>query len=162
ALSDGRISDVVDAFDDRFTFNDQALELRFIDKERLNEFFRKGRELFPDTVLEILSTFECGHHVIAEWKVTASETMPLGSMQLRLPISFQGASIVSIENEKITSWSDYYDQNSSRRFRLLSSRSGLSTDRQGSLNSQTGNQRQLPRGAGKMMVISQRIKGSSW
>src|SRR5215467_1455346 len=118
ALSDGRISEVVDAFDDRFTFNDQALELQFTDKERLNEFFRKGRELFQDTVLEVLSTFEYGDHVIAEWKITASQTMPLGSMQLRLPISFQGASIVHIENEKITSWSDYYDQNTSRRFRL--------------------------------------------
>src|SRR5262245_31712860 len=73
ALSDGRISEVVDAFDDRFTFDDQALKLRFSDKERLDEFFRKGRELFPDTVLEVVSSFECGNHVIAEWKITARE-----------------------------------------------------------------------------------------
>ena len=118
ALGDGRISELIDAFDDRFTFADQGLKLRFNDKERLNEFFCKARELFPDTVLEVLSTFECGNHVIAEWKIAASQTMPLGSLQLQLPISFQGVSIVRIENGKITSWSDYYDQNTSRRFRL--------------------------------------------
>ena len=43
ALCDGRISEVVEAFDDRFTFDDQALKLQFTDKERLSEFFRKGR-----------------------------------------------------------------------------------------------------------------------
>jgi len=118
ALNHGQISEVIDALDDRFTFDDQALKLCFTEKERLNEFFRKARELFPDTTLDILSTFECGNHVIAEWKVTASQAMSLGSLRLRLPISFQGASIVSIENGKITSWSDYYDQNASRRFRL--------------------------------------------
>jgi SnoaL-like domain len=118
ALGDGRISEVANAFDDRFTFHDQALKLQFTDKERLCEFFRKGCELFPDTALEVISTFECGNHIVAEWKITAREIMPLGSMQLRLPISFQGASIVRIENGKFTSWSDYYDQNTSRRFRL--------------------------------------------
>ena len=118
ALGDGRISEVVDAFDDRFTFDDQALKLQFTDKERLSEFSRKGRELFPDTALVVISTFECGNHIVAEWKITAREIMPLGSMQLRLPISFQGASIVRIENQRISSWSDYYDQNTSRRFRL--------------------------------------------
>jgi ketosteroid isomerase-like protein len=118
ALGNGRISEIMDVFDDRFTFNDQALKLQFTDKERLSEFFHKGRELFPDTALELISTFECGNHIVAEWKITAREIMPLGSMQLRLPISFQGVSIVRIENGKITSWSDYYDQNTSRRFRL--------------------------------------------
>ena len=118
ALGDGRIPEVVEAFDDRFTFDDQALKLQFTDKERLSEFFRKGRELFPDTALEVISTFECGNHIVAEWKIMAREIMPLGSLQLRLPISFQGASIVRIENQRIASWSDYYDQNTSRRFRL--------------------------------------------
>ena len=64
ALGDGRISEVVEAFDDRFTFDDQALKLQFTDKERLSEFFRKGRELFPDTALEVISTFECGNHIL--------------------------------------------------------------------------------------------------
>ena len=82
ALDDGRISEVVNAFDDRSTFDDQALKLRFNDKERLNEFFCKAREIFPDTVLEVRSAFECRNHVIAEWNIAASQTMPLGSLQL--------------------------------------------------------------------------------
>ena len=32
ALSDGRISELIDAFDDHFTFVDEALELPFTDK----------------------------------------------------------------------------------------------------------------------------------
>jgi len=118
ALGEGRISEVIDAFDDRFTFDDQALKLQFTDKERLHEFFLKARELFPDTTLEVLSTLESGYHVVAEWKITTSQLMPLGLMQLRVPISFQGASIVRIKDERIISWSDYYDPSSSRRFRL--------------------------------------------
>ena len=58
ALSHGKISEAVDQFDDDFTFNDQALGLEFTDKGRLSEFFQKSRELFPDTVVEVISTFE--------------------------------------------------------------------------------------------------------
>jgi len=118
ALGEGRIGEVIDTFDDDFTFKDQALELQFTDKERLSEFVLKGRELSPDTELEVLSTFECGEHAIAEWRITGTETLSYGSQRFRFPISYQGASIVHIENNKITCWSDYYDQNTSRRFRL--------------------------------------------
>jgi 2-phospho-L-lactate guanylyltransferase (CobY/MobA/RfbA family) len=118
ALGEGRIGEVIDAFGDDFTFSDQALALQFTDKERLSEFFLKGRELFPDMALEVVSTFSCEEYVIAEWKVTGTETLSYGSLRFRFPISYQGTSIVRIENEGITSWSDYYDQNTSRRFRL--------------------------------------------
>ena len=118
ALGEGRIGELIDAFRDDFTFNDQALALQFTDKERLSEFFLKGRELFPDMALEVVSTFSCEEYVIAEWKVTGTETLSYGSLRFRFPISYQGTSIVRIENEGITSWSDYYDQNTSRRFRL--------------------------------------------
>ena len=47
ALSEGKIPEVVDHFDDVFTFNDYALALEFTDKGRLSEFFHKSRELFP-------------------------------------------------------------------------------------------------------------------
>jgi len=97
---------------------DQALALQFTDKERLSEFFLKGRELFPVMALEVLSTFSCEEHVIAEWKVTGTETLSYGSLRFRFPISYQGTSIVRIENEGITYWPDYYDQSTSRRFRL--------------------------------------------
>jgi len=46
ALSDGRLSAVVEHFDDCFTFKDHALTLEFTDKQRLLEFFEKSRELF--------------------------------------------------------------------------------------------------------------------
>src|SRR5262249_3221718 len=118
ALRDGKIPEAVDNFDDHFTFNDHGLGLEFADKERLSEFFRKSRELFPETVLEVISIFECGDHVIAEWKITATETLACGSLQLRSPISLPGASIVRVENGRIISWSDYYDQGRSRRIRL--------------------------------------------
>ena len=65
ALSEGKISEAVNRFDDHFAFNDQALDLKFTDKERFTEFFQKARELFPDTSLEIESTFAYGDHAVA-------------------------------------------------------------------------------------------------
>jgi AraC-like DNA-binding protein len=43
ALSDGKIVEVVEQFDDRFTFTDHALAIEFTDKERFTEFLRKMR-----------------------------------------------------------------------------------------------------------------------
>jgi ketosteroid isomerase-like protein len=119
ALSHGNISEAVDEFDDDFTFNDQALGLEFTDKGRLSEFFQKSRELFPDTVVEVISTFESGDHVIAEWKLTATQTVSYW-IQLQVPISLLGVSIAEIENGRITHWSDYYDEKTSRRVTLAS------------------------------------------
>src|SRR5215467_4673227 len=75
------LGEVIDAFGDDFTFSDQALALQFTDKERLSEFFLRGRELFPDMALEVLSTFECGEHLMAEWKITGTETLSYGSQR---------------------------------------------------------------------------------
>ena len=114
-----KISKAVDQFDDHFTFTDHALDLEFTDKSRLIEFFQKTRELFPDTVVEVDSTFQCGDYVIVEWKLTATQTAPYyESGCFRVPISLRGTSIARVENGRITRWSDYYDQNRSWRFSL--------------------------------------------
>jgi steroid delta-isomerase-like uncharacterized protein len=119
ALNEGKISQAVDQFDDHFTFTDHALDLEFTDKGRLIEFFQKSRELFPDTVVEVDSVFQCGDHAVAEWKLTATQTVPYyGSSHFRFPFSLRGTSIVRIENERITHWSDYYDKNRSWRVSL--------------------------------------------
>ena len=47
ALGEGKISEVLDQFDDHFTFTDHALALEFTDKRRLTDFLHKSRELFP-------------------------------------------------------------------------------------------------------------------
>jgi ketosteroid isomerase-like protein len=118
ALSAGRVSEVVEQFDDRFTFNDHALTLEFTDKLRLTEFFEKSRELFPDSTLELVSLFASADHAIAEWKIAATQIMPYGSISYRFPISFRGSTIVRVENGRIVQWSDYYDENTSRRVGL--------------------------------------------
>jgi steroid delta-isomerase-like uncharacterized protein len=119
ALNEGKISKAVDGFDEHFTFTDHALDLDFTDKDRLTEFFQKTRELFPDTVVEVDSAFQCGDHAVAEWKLTATQTVPyLGSTQFRMPVSLRGTSIVRTENGRIADWSDYYDKNRSWRVSL--------------------------------------------
>ena len=118
ALSEGKFSEAVSQFDDHFTFIDQALDLEFTDKDRLIEFFRKSRELFPDTELEIESTFAYGDHAAAEWKLTATQTEPYGSQQYRFPIVVRGSTIVRVDNGRVTQWSEYYDERTSRRNRL--------------------------------------------
>jgi steroid delta-isomerase-like uncharacterized protein len=118
ALNQGRISQTVDQFDDDLTFNDHALGIDFTDKGRLTEFFEKCREFFPDAAVEVISIFECGDRVVAEWKLNATETVPFGSTQFRKPISVGGTSIVQITNGRVTRWSDYYDSVASRRFKV--------------------------------------------
>ena len=118
ALSEGKFSEAVSRFDDHFTFIDQALDLEFTDKERLIEFFRKSRELFPDTALEIESTFAYEDHAAAEWKLTATQTESYGCQHYRFPIVVRGSTIVRVDNGRITRWSEYYDEKTSRRYRL--------------------------------------------
>jgi ketosteroid isomerase-like protein len=118
ALSDGRISEVVGRFEDRFTYNDHALALEFTDKIRLTEFFEKSRELFPDTTVEVVALFGDGDHAIAEWKLAATQTVPYGSISYRFSISLPGTTIARVKNGKIVQWSDYYDENTSRRVGL--------------------------------------------
>jgi hypothetical protein len=118
-LNYGKISEAVDQFDDDFTFTDRALGLEFTDKGRLRAFFQKSRELFPDTIVEVTSTFECGDRVIAEWRLSATETAPHW-IQPRVLISLPGISIVRIKDGRVTHWSDYYDEKTSRRVVLAS------------------------------------------
>jgi steroid delta-isomerase-like uncharacterized protein len=119
ALSAGRISQVVARFDDWFKFNDYALTLEFTEKTRLTEFFEKSRELFPDAALEVTSVMESGDRAVAEWKLTATQTVPFfGNTSYRLRISVRGATVIRVERGRIVEWSDYYDQSSSRRMSL--------------------------------------------
>ena len=121
ALSEGRVAAALEQFADRFTFNDRALSLEFTDKARLTEFFEKSRELFPDARLEVVFLFESGNHAVAQWKITATQTVPYGSMSYRFPVWLYGATVVRVDDGKIVEWSDYYDQGSSRRFNLAAS-----------------------------------------
>jgi DNA-directed RNA polymerase specialized sigma24 family protein len=123
ALNQGRFLEVVRHFDQDgcFRFSDHALALEFTNKVRLTEFFEKSRELFPDSRLEVIALFEDGEHAIAEWKLTATQAVPYGSISCRFPISLLGTTIVLVEKGKIVRWSDYYDQSSSRRGSLAAS-----------------------------------------
>jgi SnoaL-like polyketide cyclase. len=115
ALNQGSIPKAVDQFADDFAFKDYALDLEFTNKDRLSEFFQRSRELFPDTAVELVSTFECADYAIAEWKLTATQTEQYGSLCYRFPIVLHGSTIVQIENGRVAHWSDYYDQLTSRR-----------------------------------------------
>src|SRR5215469_10448355 len=116
ALGEGNISEVLDRFGDHFTFTDCALTLEFTSKLRLAEFFEKSRDLFPDTKLETVAFWEEGDHAMAQWMLSATQTVPHGSIRYQLPISLFGATIVRIENERIVEWFDYHDQSPSRRW----------------------------------------------
>ena len=47
-LNEVNIEDAVALFADQFSFKDYGIQLEFDTKDRLAEFFRKGRELYPD------------------------------------------------------------------------------------------------------------------
>jgi steroid delta-isomerase-like uncharacterized protein len=111
--------EVIDHFNDQFTFTDHALGLEFKDKGRLTEFLAKTRELFPDSERRDNTIFSGWDRVISEWTITATKTEPFLDGRLRkVPISARGISVVQIQNGKISQWSDYYDQMRSRRYDL--------------------------------------------
>ena len=117
AWRQGNSVEIVDQFNDQFTFTDHALGLEFKDKGRLIEFLAKIRERFPDSERRDNTIFSSGERVITEWTLTATQTEPfLGGQLRKVPICVRGISVVQIKNGKISQWSDYYDELKSRRY----------------------------------------------
>jgi steroid delta-isomerase-like uncharacterized protein len=116
AWRQGNFVEVVDQFDEQFTFTDHALGLEFKDKGRLIEFLAKTRELFPDSERSDNTIFSSGDRVISEWTLTATQTEPFLGRRLKVPICVRGVSVVQLKNGKISRWSEYYDQLKSRRY----------------------------------------------
>ena len=120
-LKNEKIGDAIANFAEQFRFKDHGIGLEFQDKEQLAEFFRKTRELYPDSFLQTDAIFVSGDRVIIEWTLRTTLVEPFyGGLLRKVPISLHGASIVRIDNGKITDWSDYYDGLASRRTALAS------------------------------------------
>jgi hypothetical protein len=98
ALREGNTSEVLEYFDDHFTFNDRTLHFEFTDKPRLKEFFENSRELFPGTTRETVFVLGEEDHAVALWKLSAAQTFPYSSISYRSPISLFGSTIVHVEN----------------------------------------------------------------
>ena len=120
-LENGKINDATACFAEKFEFKDRGIGLEFKDRERLAEFFQKTRELYPDSSLQTDTIFVSGDHVITEWTLDTTLTEPFfGGLSRKVPVSLHGASIVRIDDGKVTDWSDYYDGLTSRRTALAS------------------------------------------
>src|SRR5258707_10512997 len=114
-LNQEQIEDAVACFTTDFRYKDHGIGLEFRDRERLSEFFRKARELYPDNFVQADQTFVSGEHVITQWslQVTIAEPFYAG-LTRRIPISRAGVSLVRTDNGKIADWADYYDGLTSR------------------------------------------------
>jgi ketosteroid isomerase-like protein len=118
-LRNGNINDATACFAQKFQFNDRGIGLEFNDRERLAEFFQKTRELYPDSSLQTERILVSSDYVITQWILHAVLTEPFfGGLSRKVPISLHGASIIRIENGKVSEWSDYYDGLTSRRTAL--------------------------------------------
>jgi steroid delta-isomerase-like uncharacterized protein len=115
-LNQEQIEDAIACFAADFRYQDHGIGSEFRHKERLTEFFRKTRELYPDYFLRTDQTFLSGDHVITQWTLQGTISEPFYSGLTRnLPLSLPGVSIVRVENDKIADWADYYDGLNSRR-----------------------------------------------
>jgi ketosteroid isomerase-like protein len=120
-LENGKISNATACFAEKFEFKDRGIGLDFKNRERLANFFQKTRELYPDSSLQTDTILVSGEHVITEWTLKTTITEPFyGGLSRKVPVSLHGASIVRVDNGKITDWSDYYDGLTSRRTALAS------------------------------------------
>ena len=87
-LNNGEIDDAVALFTDQFSFKDHGIGLEFNEKTRLAEFFRKARELYPDTLVRTETIFVSGQHALTEWTVQATLTEPaFGNWRQKVPLS---------------------------------------------------------------------------
>ena len=106
-LKNGKIDDATACIAEKFRLKDRGIGLDFNDREHLAEFFQKTRELYPDSSLNKDTIFVSGDHMITKWTLKTILTEPFyGGLSRRVPVSLHGASIVRIENGKITDWSD--------------------------------------------------------
>ena len=118
-LKEGEITDAIAYFAEDFQFRDWGLGVEFKNPRRLAEFFRKARELYPDSSLQTQSMIACSGQVIIEWTVRTTFSEPLyGGLSREVPVVLHGASIVQTIGGKITEWTDYYDGRTSRRTAL--------------------------------------------
>ena len=120
-LKNGKIEKALASFAEEFRFKDHGIGLEFTDKKKLAEFFEKVRELYPEAGLQLDAIFTTDDHLITEWTLQATLTEPFwGGLKRNVKVSLHGASIVRIDNGKITDWADYYDGLTSRRTALAS------------------------------------------
>jgi steroid delta-isomerase-like uncharacterized protein len=119
ALSEGHARRAVSHFSDQFAFTDNGLGLTFTDKGRLQEFFNKTRELYPDLSIVPISTLQSDAREICEWTLqnTVTEGV-LRNFERKVSVSIAGVSVVRIKDGLITHWTDYYDGLSARRTAL--------------------------------------------
>ena len=119
--NEGQLDDALALFADRFTFKDHGVGLEFNTKDRLAEFFKKARELYPDMFLQSETLFVSDDHAITEWTLQTTLTEPFfGNLTRKVPISLRGASVGLTQNGRIKRWSDYYDELVARRTALAS------------------------------------------
>src|SRR6516225_9873765 len=74
--NNGRVDDAIALFAEEFRFNDHGSGLKFKEKERLAEFFRKNRELYPDAELQTDTIFLRGDRAVVEWTLRAALVEP--------------------------------------------------------------------------------------
>ncbi len=119
ALSEGHTPRAVRHFSDQFTFTDNGLGLSFTDKGRLQEFFNKMRELYPDLSIVPISTLQSDAREICEWTLqnTVREGM-FGHLERKVSVSVTGVSVAQLKDGLITHWADYYDGLTARRTAL--------------------------------------------
>ena len=118
-LNKGEITDAIAGFADEIRFSDRGLQLKFTNRRRLSEFFRKTRELYPDSLMQTDRILVNGDYTAIQWTLRMTVTEPFyGGLPHTAPITVHGVSIVRTKDGRITEWTDYYDGPSSRRTAL--------------------------------------------
>jgi steroid delta-isomerase-like uncharacterized protein len=128
-LNQEQIEDATACFAADCRYQDHGIGLDFSATERLTDFFRKTRELYPDYFLRTDQVLVSGEYVITQWTLQVTIKEPFyGEYSWKLPLSLPGVSVVRVENDKIADWADYYDGLTSRRTALAAHFIGSSSE----------------------------------
>src|ERR1700741_745714 len=86
-LNQEQIEDAGACFTTDCRYKDHGIGLEFRDKERLTEFFRQTRELYPDYFLQADQMFVSEERVTTQWPLQATISEPFSAgLTRRIPV----------------------------------------------------------------------------
>lgn len=110
ALQEGGIDDVINNFHDEFLFRDNALDLGFVDKPQLAQFFQLRWQLFPEVRYSLGRSRTSKGSVFLEWNLSGAVLQPAyGSQLFRHRVHTNGVSIIDFADGRVKQWIEYYD-----------------------------------------------------
>jgi steroid delta-isomerase-like uncharacterized protein len=108
--STGDVERVISVFNDQCIYEDVPLSVVNKGKDELRAFGQQVFDAFPDLKIELTTQFSSGDRASLEWIMSGTHQGDLPGMPATAkPFSVRGATVLQLENGRISRDSDYWD-----------------------------------------------------